>query len=78
MTDEETDKFFADHVAHGSTHVVVAHVMLEDGAERHGVFSSLEKAEAWADEIDEDGDVVFVPYIIDHPEYGNIPAEELQ
>lgn len=78
--DETPEQFFARHVAGGPTHVVAAFAERAiDGCD-FAVFSSLALAQAWADGLDDadyDG-VVFVPYVIDVPEFGNVPREMQQ
>jgi hypothetical protein len=79
--DDEVREAFAEHVAHGPTHVVMVHFYMGDGDDRHEVFSTLAQAEAWANDMHAqygDGAAIFAPRIIDCPEYGNIPAEQLQ
>jgi hypothetical protein len=68
-------RFYADHVAGGPTHIVMAIAAHKNGHDHLAVFSSLEKAEAWADSLEDDEyyGVTFAPGIIDVPEYGNVP-----
>lgn len=74
---DSAEAYFAQHVANGADHVVFATAIREDGSEAHKVFSTLAKAKAWADrECGEDGSAIFVPYIIDVPEFGNVPASK--
>jgi len=79
----ETARFWADHIAGGPGNVVVALAQPLPGVEhgeRIGIFSTIENASAWADTLSEDefSGVVFVPYVIDVPEYGNVPEGERQ
>lgn len=84
MIDAETRTFFDDHAAGGPSNVVIVH-FYADGNERVGVFSTLEAAYRWVDKVrdderleDDESCAVFVPYIIDVPEYGNIPKNKQQ
>lgn len=64
-----TDPFWQTHRG-GSGPVVVVHAINED-EERFAIFSCIENAEAWADELDDDWSCVFAPYVVDEPEFGN-------
>lgn len=77
---DDIDPFYAAHAAGGPGNVVVVHVVLKDGGERLGIFSTIEKARAWSESLDDDAHhgVVFVPYVVDVPEYGNVPKGERQ
>ena len=60
---------------------VVITVLLKEGVqERVDIFSTREKADAWADKFDADDGYacVFVPYVVDEPEFGNVPRRERQ
>jgi hypothetical protein len=76
------DAFYAAHAAGGPGNVVLAlaQPIIADHGERIGVFSTIAKARAWADTLSEDefAGVVFSPYVIDVPEYGNVPKGERQ
>lgn len=76
----EVDEFYALHAAGGSGNVVAVHAQRKDGGERLGIFSTVERARAWSDSLSDDEYVgsVFVPYVIDVPEYGNVPKGERQ
>lgn len=76
----DIDAFYAEHAAGGPGNVVAVHAMRRDGRERLGVFSTFEKARAWSDSLSEReySSVVFAPYVIDVPEYGNVPKGERQ
>lgn len=41
------------------------------GGERHGIFSTREKASEWADTQDENTTCIISNFVIDCPEYGN-------
>lgn len=75
MTD--TEKYFEKHEAGGPTHVVVAKAVGRHGNDCEGIFSSIANAQAWADTLDDENfhGVVFVPYVIDVPEFGNIAKD---
>lgn len=59
----------------GSGKVILATVHYPDGEDKTGIFSSLEKAESWRDqlgaEFGEDLGALFVPMIVDDPDFGN-------
>ena len=60
--------------------VVIAVLLKEGEQERVDVFSTREKADAWADKFSGDDGYacVFVPYVVDEPEFGNVPRRERQ
>lgn len=65
------DDLYGDHRG-GSGKVIAAHVI--DSARQEEtvrVFSSIEKAQAWVSTLPDEGGVVFVPLIVDDPEYGD-------
>lgn len=77
---DDCEKFYAEHAAGGGLVVVTA--SRKDGAldPKIGIFSALDKAQAWADGLS-DRDYfprVIAPYVVDAPEYGNVPDEDLQ
>jgi hypothetical protein len=76
----ESTRFWAEHAAGGPGNVVAAYARRNDGGETLGIFSTIALAEAWAESLDEEeyAGVVFAPYVIDVPEYGNVPKEERQ
>lgn len=39
--------------------------------EQTGVFSSIELAQAWSDHLGDEWLCIFVPYIVDDPDWGN-------
>lgn len=73
-------KFWAEHKKGGSSHVVMVHVCAPDGGILHSaVFSDVHVAERWAEQLPDDGDIgacLFIPVIVDVPEYGNVPAKQ--
>lgn len=80
MTDQSVSDFYEQHAAGGPDCVVVAHVYFDDG-ERIGIFRSLDRAHAWADNFEHDETcrgAVFAPYVIDIPDFGNVPREMQQ
>lgn len=72
--------FYAAHAAGGPGNVVLARAQRKDGGERVGVFSTLARATAWSDGLSDEEyhGTVFVPYVVDVPEYGNVPKGERQ
>lgn len=81
VTDLEVDAIFRLHTSGGPQNVVLA-IVTCDGRERYGIFSTLDRAHEWADTFDcddeESSGAVFVPYVIDVPEYGNVPKGQRQ
>lgn len=77
---DSVDAFYQHHAAGGATHIVVAHAMRKDGAQDIGIFSTLALARAWSDGLDDERyhGCVFAPYVIDVPEFGNVPKEAQQ
>lgn len=79
--DEEAKNFYAEHEAGGPDNVVVATLMFDDGSERTGIFHSVEKAQQWVTEFDDEPTCigsVFAPYVVDVPEFGNVTRENQQ
>lgn len=72
IDDDEVQRHFAAHAAHGPKHVVFAIVMGEgDEVEETAIFSTLALAREWVNSKPEECSAIFVPKIIDMPEYGN-------
>jgi hypothetical protein len=75
---DDADSFFARHAAGGPSNIVLAFASRLNGGEHIGehigVFSTIDKARAWADTLNDDEceGVVFCPFVIDAPEYGNL------
>lgn len=69
FTEKEQD--FMRQVDKNPNAVVVVTAYAPDGKTTTGVFSTYEKAEAWADELG-DHSTIYVPMIIDFPEWGNV------
>lgn len=73
-------KFWATHAKGGPSHVVMVHVCTADGGILHSaVFSTIDTASRWADRLPDDhegGACLFVPMVVDVPEYGNVPAKQ--
>lgn len=79
--DPEVAEFYARHCAFKGA-VVLVTVFSDGGEKEHvGVFSNIDSAKAWSDRVhDKEADVeaaLFSPYIIDVPDYGNIPSESV-
>lgn len=75
--DPETRAFYDRHCSTPGG-VVLAHIYDSDGDEMEtGVFSSLAKAHEWVGTRVDATAAVFSPYVIDAPEYGNVPDENL-
>ncbi len=78
MSDDVED-YYRKHCAMPGG-VILVIMAMEDGSEQTEVFTSIEKARAWADDF---GDVnntacaVFSPRVIDMPEFGNIEEGHL-
>lgn len=67
--DEATQEFYRRHRG-GSGNVILAMVVDEDGHDHFGVFSTIEKANAWCERF-EGGNSVCAPLVVDEPDYGN-------
>lgn len=70
--DREVEEFFTKHCAHPGG--VVMAIAVQGGApDEFALFSSLAKARVWAQRFNEteNAGVVFTPYIVDEPDYGN-------
>ena len=60
----------------GGVYIVM---VFENGAlNRHAVFSTMEKAKNWMDSHPGNISCLCAPFVIDNPEYGNIPKNEMQ
>ena len=70
MATIDPDGFYQRHRG-GSGNVVVVFAYSDDDMIT-GIFSSIEKAEAWRDTIGEDFSCVFAPYVVDVPDFGNV------
>lgn len=70
--DREVIDFFTKHCAHPGG-VVMAIVVQAGQMDQFALFSTLPKAQAWAVRFsnNEGAGVVFTPYIVDEPDYGN-------
>jgi hypothetical protein len=77
---EDIDAFYAEHTAGGPTHVVATIAVRKDGSSDFAVFSTLDKARAWSASLSEETyeHCVHSPYIVDVPEYGNVPKGQRQ
>jgi DNA replication protein DnaC len=75
--DPEVTAFFAKHCATPGAVIIVQIIGERGEQERMGVFSSLAQAQEWADTFDADDATaaLFAPYIINEPDFGNIPTE---
>lgn len=70
---DSTDDFYKLHRG-GNGRVVVAFLYTDGELVGTGIFSCIESAEAWVS-VQEDCDgAVFSPYVVDCPEFGNIPS----
>lgn len=77
---DDIDTFYAKHAAGGPSHVVACIAMRKDDNSEFSVFSTIANARAWADSLSDDDyhGCVFVPYVVDCPEFGNVPKEARQ
>ena len=69
----DINAFYAAHIANGPNHVVLVTIFFGANEDTH-IFSSLEKAQTWADK--QAGTALFSTRVIDVPEYGNVPKGE--
>lgn len=68
---EEWRDFYTAHRG-GTGNIIMVTVFLHGaGLDRMAMFSSIERAEEWADRFGEHAHVVFAPYVVDEPEFGN-------
>lgn len=64
--------YFKDHRGGSGAVVLVIAVNDHDISDRqHAIFGSIEKAMAWRDTLGDDVTVVYSPYVVDEPEFGN-------
>lgn len=66
---EEWRGFYEQHRG-GSGNIIMVSVFL-DGMDRVAMFSSIERAEEWANTLGDDVSVVFSPHVVDEPDFGN-------
>ena len=75
MSDSRTQ--LAKHLAASQANVLLVIVASADG-DTYGVFRSLPHAENWAaSEGGEDAVAVIGPYVLDEPEFGNVPRRAM-
>ncbi|MCV0395466.1 MAG: hypothetical protein K5872_22220 [Rhizobiaceae bacterium] len=63
---------FFDHHCSAAGGVIVVHIHDGEGCQM-GVFSSFNTAQEWIDRFDDAHQAVVVPYVLDEPDYGNVP-----
>lgn len=76
-TENEASEYYRRHCSIYGGVVVAFHIKDDGGVDVLGIFSTLEKAHEWVDEHVDEGDLLFSPYVVDEPEFGNIPSKEL-
>jgi hypothetical protein len=54
---------------------VVLVLAIKGESERPAIFSTQEKAQSWVDTLPEDVAAIFVPLVVDVPEFGNEAQE---
>jgi len=74
--DDPAKKFFDRHRG-GSGNVILAIAinLINPDEEDSAVFSSIENAQAWSDQLGDEWSCILVPKVVDIPEYGNILLE---
>lgn len=72
------DPFWIEHSARSDGVINVYAYNVETGDERTGIFSTMVRAQAWVNSLDEAWTTVSTPFILDEPDYGNIPKGEQQ
>lgn len=79
MPYDDVEQFWRKHFIGGPNAVCVVHAVSKSGADRLGIFSSLERARDWSESlpVDEITGCIFTPYVIDIPEYGNISRSQM-
>lgn len=74
-----TDDFFARHDAHSQgVYLVISYPAAIGKDEKYAILSSKKEVDKYTDELGTDYINVISPYIIDEPNFGNIPKEKLQ
>lgn len=68
--DEEWRAFYDAHRG-GAGNIIMVSVFGDRKLDRVAVFSCIENAEKWAATFGDDVPVVFSPYVVDEPEFGN-------
>lgn len=80
MAADEVRAFYAKHCASGGV-VIVQVLDGSGGLDDMAVFSSLDNAHAWADGLwrseHDDRRCLFIPYVIDVPEHGNLDPHQV-
>ncbi|MGE0629771.1 MAG: hypothetical protein AB7O43_18355 [Hyphomicrobiaceae bacterium] len=66
----DPDSFYKVHRG-GSGNVIVVYATEDMMGEKIGIFGSIETAQEWAYELGEKWHCIFVPYVVDHPDFGN-------
>lgn len=74
MTDAETESFFETHDAH--PHGVYLVTIYPE--ERNAVFTTKSAADAWIRSLPDYGQSLTIPYVLDEPDFGNVPVGTLQ
>lgn len=58
--------------------VYIVSIFREGAVVGHGVFSTKAKVKEWADKPEfDDAAALIVPFVIDEPDFGNIPKKEM-
>jgi hypothetical protein len=73
---DEVAAFFASHCSTPGG-VIVVEVWADGERQQTGIFRSFDKAMAWRDRFGDDGAAIFSPYVLDEPDFGNVPADSL-
>ena len=68
---DECEQFYQRHRGGSGAVVVVIAIRDRDGQERTGIFSSIETADEWCRSLGDAVTCLFVPYIVDDPDWGN-------
>ncbi len=58
--------------------VYIVETWVDGSLGQHGVFTTSEKAIAWMETLPGDVKCICAPFVLDHPEFGNTPKEEMQ
>lgn len=72
---ESDGKEFFDKVDAHSGAVYLVHVYVDGEVDKTGIFSTKKLTEKWLES--QDGTVVICPYVVDCPDFGNVPKKEL-
>lgn len=74
MITDEAAAFYRNHRGGSGAVILVTAINGSTKEQRHGIFGSVELANAWRDHLPDEFVCVYSPYIVDDPEWGNEAA----